>query len=353
MVEHLTEGDLRRWIDEPESLTPDAQAHARACDRCSALTGELQSNAAFARRMLQGEVHLTARRSKWQDRPIYRSIAAAAAAAILICGFIFTPLGGYASAFLTIFQPKEFVPINVTSADLRQLRVSPQAGELGTMRVIRRQRMRPFSSVAAARAQMIFTPRLPQKIPSEIGRRRSFIVGSPAVYQYTFSAAKAASFEAKSRRRLPPMPPGLNGTTVTVRIGEMFGANYGVSKIGGDSDEPKAGLTVVQLQIPTVSSKGASFQQLERYMLAMPGISADLAQQIRALGDLQNQMPVPVNISKQNAQQVAVDGVRGLAIGDNTGLGAGVVWEKNGLVYGVLGGALTMDQVLAVANDLR
>jgi hypothetical protein len=46
------------------------------------------------------------------------------------------------------------------------------------------------------------------------------------------------------------------------------------------------------------------------------------------------------------------DRVDGVAVGDNTGLGAGVIWIKSGTVYGVAG-TLKQDAILAIANGLK
>ena len=51
------------------------------------------------------------------------------------------------------------------------------------------------------------------------------------------------------------------------------------------------------------------------------------------------------------AQSVRVQNVSGTAIGDNTGLGAGVIWIKKGVVY-VVAGTITVDQAVAIANAL-
>jgi hypothetical protein len=40
-----------------------------------------------------------------------------------------------------------------------------------------------------------------------------------------------------------------------------------------------------------------------------------------------------------------------VAVGDNTGLGAGVIWIKGGLVYGVAG-TLKQKAILDIANHL-
>jgi hypothetical protein len=45
---------------------------------------------------------------------------------------------------------------------------------------------------------------------------------------------------------------------------------------------------------PTVSSSGADLATLESYLLSQPGISAELAAQIRAIADPSSTLPVPV-----------------------------------------------------------
>jgi len=47
-----------------------------------------------------------------------------------------------------------------------------------------------------------------------------------------------------------------------------------------------------------------------------------------------------------------VQNVDGLALGDNTGLGAGVIWIKGNTVYAVAG-TLKQSQILVIANNLH
>jgi hypothetical protein len=60
---------------------------------------------------------------------------------------------------------------------------------------------------------------------------------------------------------------------------------------------------------------------------------------------------IPVPIQYATSTKVQVQGVQGVALGDNTGAGSAVIWIKNGTVYGVLG-LLKQSQVLSVANQL-
>ena len=81
-------------------------------------------------------------------------------------------------------------------------------------------------------------------------------------------------------------------------------------------------------------------------------MSPALAAQIRAIGDPATTLPIPIPVGQAAAKNVKVHGVTGLFIGDSTGLGSGVLWQQNGLVY-VVGGTLTEAETLAVANSLK
>jgi hypothetical protein len=148
------------------------------------------------------------------------------------------------------------------------------------------------------------------------------------------------------------MPAQLDGTTVRLQSGQVFRAHYEETQPARAKARDARFFELVEAPAPRVTSSGASLDTLERYLLSMPNVSPNLANRIRALGDIQNIVPVPVVINKQTAQRVTVDGAQGLAIGDDTGLGAGVMWQRNGMIY-ALGGPLTMKEIMAVANGLR
>ena len=111
-------------------------------------------------------------------------------------------------------------------------------------------------------------------------------------------------------------------------------------------------LVVAEAAQPRITSTGASVKEIEDYLLAQPGVSPQLASEIRAIGDPSTTLPIPIPMERATAQTVQVQGVSGLAVGDNTGLGSGVIWEKDGVVYGVAG-ALPESQILTIANSLQ
>lgn len=363
---HLTSGELRAMLDEPETFSTEQREHAKACEACRAQAAALGEHAQFADRLLGGEssadtasaYEIVRARAAAPSRLMrfYRPAGALAAAAVLLLVLILTPLGGFARSFLTIFEPKQFQPIEITRADMRSLHLLPQADDVGTQRVVRKPVKRYYDSLEAAQAHTGFALLKPSALPSGFGVVHSYFAYSPGEMTFTFSAAKARAFERRSHKALPPMPQSLDGTTVRLQTGLAFNAHYEASPANPHAAPKRASDTryfeLVEAQAPRVTSTGASLDVLEKYLLSLPNVTPDLARQIRALGDIQNTVPVPVVIDKQTARRVTVGGAQGLAIGDNTGLGAGVMWQKNGVVY-VVAGPLRMDEIMAVANGLR
>jgi len=164
------------------------------------------------------------------------------------------------------------------------------------------------------------------------------------------------------------MPGNIDGSSVQVSTGAAVVSTYGMpdttnvgaakataSKVKSDSEaiESMGSILVIgQSTAPVVTSSGVSAADLESYLLAQPGISPDLANAIRAIGDPTSTLPIPVPVSKATSHTVQVQGVSGISVADSTGLGGGIIWVKNGLVYGVAG-TFSENDLLAVANSLH
>jgi hypothetical protein len=138
---------------------------------------------------------------------------------------------------------------------------------------------------------------------------------------------------------------------------EIFGnLNTGAgASSGGSSGAPQVNLpqlVVGESTAPVVTSSSVTTQQLENYLLAQPGVSPQLAAAIRAIKDPSTTLPIPIPVEYATSSPVKVQGVSGVALGDNTGLGAGVIWIKGNLVYGVAG-TLKQTAILDVANHLH
>jgi hypothetical protein len=172
---------------------------------------------------------------------------------------------------------------------------------------------------------------------------------------FTFDAAKAAAAAAKAGKSLPKMPSGMDGSKLTVTVGpaviEVFG-NLNSSAASDPTQLNLPQLIVGESTAPVVTSSGVTTKQLEDYLLAQPGVSPQLAAAIRAIKDPSTTLPIPIPVQYATSKTVPVQNVQGLALGDNTGLGAAVIWIKDGTVYGVAG-TLKQDVVLDLANHLK
>jgi anti-sigma factor RsiW len=392
-VLHPSDGTLRRFRDEPRAVSDAVANHLDACGRCRARlaalgaaaseaetalspTGELpvdpRGALAVVRARTFGETGRPRQRglTAWvqANRQVAVPLGALAAAALLILLVAVTPLGTLAQNFLAIFEPRQFVAIPVTRGDLEQLRALPELGAYGTMREGTRPSTASVSTPRAAAFLAGMPVRVPTFIPPGVPRIAQYGVMGRTSAAFTFSAARAAAAAAASGKPLPPMPPRLDGSSLIASIGPVVVASYGISSDPRTlrrramhyrrrmdlEDRVAAGpmMVVVAAAVPHVSSTGASVREIESYLLQQPGVPPKLAAEIAAIGDPATTLPIPIPIEREVAQRVIVEGVAGLGILDNTGIGSGVLWQRNGIIYAVAG-TLRARDILAVANSLR
>jgi hypothetical protein len=256
---------------------------------------------------------------------------------------------------LSVFQPSAVRAISVTPADMKALRGLPPLEGFGTVRGTRTPGVEEVASVTDAGAGTGFALRLPANIDATLRKNVRYQVTTRVRTSFTFSAAKAAAWASEHKVALQPMPAGLDGTTYTATIDPLALVTYGVSPTGPRNARgmPRGSfVAVMQARVPSVSSTGATVETLARWFSMQPGIPPQLAAQVRAIGDPTQTLPIPVRFDKQTAADVTVDGVKGLAVGDETGIGSAIVWMKDGKMYAV-GGTLTQSGALAIANDLQ
>jgi len=250
--------------------------------------------------------------------------------------------------------------VQVSVADLQSLN---GLGDFGTLTWTTKPEPQLVSSAAeAATVSGLHVP-VVGTLPSGVSSNVTYAAMPAAVGVFTFDAATAAATAAKAGKTLPKMPAGMDGSKLTVTVGpavvEIFGtlnaAGVGTLNAAGAADASQ--LSLPQLVVgassaPVVTSTGVTTQQLEDYLLSLPGVSPKLAAAIRAVKDPSTTLPIPIPIEYATSKSVTVQGVGGVAVGDNTGLGAGVIWIKSGTVYGVAG-ALKQDAILGIANGLK
>lgn len=286
-------------------------------------------------------------------RQLIRPLVGVAAAAAIAGAIVATPVGSAAQGFLTVFTPKQIAVVPVTQSELRTL---PNLRDYGT--IVQPAHVRPITvdSLTAADARAGFSVVTPASLPDGVGAP-SYAVMPSESGSFTFSAAKARETAARKGQTLPAMPANIDGSSIQITTGTAVVATYPSTKgtttvkTGGKTEEMPA-LVVGQMAAPTIQSTGVSARELEQYLLAQPGISPNLAQAIRDIGDPSSTLPIPIPVNKAASHPVQVQGVTGLSLADSTGIGGGIIWEKNGMIYGVAG-TYPESELLTIANSLR
>ncbi|HEY8740527.1 MAG TPA: hypothetical protein VIN56_08045 [Candidatus Dormibacteraeota bacterium] len=383
-MSHLNDGVLRRMQDEPATTTAADSQHFESCDDCRRRFEQVGAEAAGVssllavpdnrvepdvallrmRRRVAGEPapgpSATAWLSRLRQRRGFRPLAAGLVTVGLMVGLVAT---GVAEGVVQTFQPKQFVAVPVSSDSLKSL---PDLSQFGTYEVSRSPTFRSASSPEdAVSGTTLGRLLVAGPLPSTVTGLPQYERFSQVQASFTFSADKARAYAQSKGKALPAMPDGINGTRVSATAGPGVLTIYGAPSLGGAPAGSAAApattnkherlsiptLAIVQMTTPKVVSSGASVRVLEGYLTSLPGVPADLAAEIGQIGDPTSTLPVPVPTG-QGSHQVDIMGQGdGLFVGDSTGLGAGVIWQKDGVLYAVVG-TLNEKDVVSIARGL-
>jgi hypothetical protein len=285
----------------------------------------------------------------------------AAAAGVVIVASALT-LSGVAESVLKIFEPKSVVAVPLTQGDLNYLgqacaglNLQECMGAYGTFVWTTPPQPKEANSRGEASAEAGFSALAPTSLPSSVTGDPRYGVINRSSATFTFSADSTRLAAARLNRTAPPLPANIDGSKLFITGGpavvQIWGAPAGTTGATGTRPDVPT-LVVGQAKAPTVSSDGITVDELRSYLLSQPGISPQLAAAIRAIGDPSSTLPVPVPAELAISHPVTVQGVQGLYVGDNTGIASAVIWQKDGMMFEVIG-SFTESQALAIANSMR
>jgi hypothetical protein len=357
-------------VDDPDAHTGADARHLETCPDCKAryetVAGDARAiTSLLAAPLLKVDVASAFNRVRSAPaaprfgfrlpvmRPGSRPVVLALAATIALAGLIVTAIaqGG------TILTPTTVEPVPITVADMQAL---SQLSAYGTLTWTTKPNLQIVTSAAEAESISGLKPPTVAKLPAGVSSTVTYAATPKAVAVFTFSKDKAATAASSAGKKLPALPAGIDGAQMTVSIGPA------VAEIYGNMTPPKAGTDMTQADLPTMvivksyapvaTSTQVSAQQLEDYLLSVPGISPELAKAIKAIGPGGTTLPVPVPVQYATSSKVKVNvpggkTVDGVALGDNTGVGAGVVWVNNSFVYAIAG-TIKLSDALELANHL-
>ncbi len=282
-------------------------------------------------------------------RAVRRPVTVAVTAGLVVVG---GTAAAAAADWLPIFHTEKVTAVQISRADLdRFTGLTDQLGRFSELSaygsvVAPRQVVPdqvPDAAAAAARTGLV----IPQvaRLPQGVEGNPSYQVVDRQTMDFTFSAAAAARSARAQGVTLPPMPAGLDGTRLRIDGGP------GVAEVWGQPSGVPT-LVVVRAKAPTAGSQGAPLEVIRGYLLSMPGISSQLAEQLRTVSGDGTTLPIPVPTELATSSPADVGGVRATVLQSRNGMGAAVIWVKGGELNVVLG-PLSQDEVLAVARGLR
>jgi hypothetical protein len=359
-------------VDDPDAIAGPDREHFAGCAGCKARFETMNSDAQNAQALLAAPAatfdadaayrRLVAQPAKPRFgfhlpilRPASRAMVMALALVVMVAVAVTAAVN-----VSEIFKPQTVQTVSVSVLDIQSL---PDLQNYGDFKFS--QQPSPQIGISKSDAEKVagFSAPDAKTLPSGVTSATNITYGamSQVTATFTFNAAKAQAAAAAQGKTLPKMPAGMDGSTLTMVVGPVIVELYGnlPSESPSTSTTSETSTTLPSLprlviaasKSPVVTSTGVTTKQLEDYMLAQPGITPGLAADIKAIGDPTHTLVIPVPIQYATSKQVNVQGVQGVALGDNTGLGSAVIWIKNGTVYFV-GGSLKQDSAITVANAL-
>lgn len=390
-------GLLRAYLDRelPVRQADEVGRHLADCADCRGMLAELEKTASLvksrldalapveASRPAEPAVALARLRRKAERRPSWTSrlraglgdlagglaparLAAAAAAVALVGALSFQPVRLAAQDFLNVFRVQQVTAVRVDPAVLPSL---PTPEDLGTITMTSKPDFKA-TTLEDAGKQAGLKPRTIGRLPAGFASQPIVMASQPVEGSFTYDLQKVEAYYQK--RGIAGKPPAeLGGLTIKGSAPSVVMLLYGdqraldeMKKLAASAEagQPPSGeksaassaqslrfLTLAQVRSPRVEVAGnVDVKKLRDDMLASGAFPPELAAQLAAIQDWQNTLPVPV--LEGTSKDVTVDGVHGVLVSNDNGEQA-LIWQKDGVVYGLFGSVAEAD-VLAAASSL-
>jgi hypothetical protein len=363
---HLTEGVLRRLLDEPAGVSDADRQHVAGCPQCLNALAAAREDAVLVGAALASEadvdvdvaaawrrlstalptalpataaerVPAPARAGRLREL-LRRPVVAALAVAMVFAG------AGTAAAndWLPIFRTEKIAPVSLSAADLIAM---PDLSAYGELVMTDEPDVRQVSDAAAAAAESGLDVPEVTELPRGVSGAPAYQVGGKVSATFTFSAERAAQAAAREGRTLPPPPAGLDGSKVRLVAGPGVALTW-------KSDSGAPALLVGRAVAPTASSSGVAFEVVRDYLLSLPGMPDNVAEQLRTFTADGSTLPLPVPADEVTSRPSMVNDVPATVLQTRNRALAAVVWVDRGAVTAVAG-SLDDDEVLSIARGLK
>ncbi|MDP2663003.1 MAG: hypothetical protein Q8R28_19990 [Dehalococcoidia bacterium] len=282
---------------------------------------------------------VTIRLPRWVPVTLVILVALSAAFALI------PPLRTAAQDPLGIFRVKRFATITIDPSTIPSAKADPTA--FGSLTIGQMPSVTAVSSFQEAQASVDFPIRSPKSLPAGMTSPSKIGVSKEGRFSYTIDLQKAREYLAGLGVSVTNLPAGVDGATIKLTIPAQVVANY------GPADGVGPALVLSQGHSPVLEAPpGLDVDQLRSQILALPGLPPELVSQLQSLQDWQNTAVIPLPKQGGTSQEVSVDGgMKGLLLQGKGTDGQALLWERNGIIYG-LAGNVASDQLTAAANSL-
>lgn len=281
----------------------------------------------------------------------------AAVAAVLIALLLLPDASVLANEFLALFRVQHFQPVTVDPQSLGTELVT-ELQNFSDVQLPSNVNNRSNLNQAQVQKSIHFSLLLPSQLPSGVGHAMQFNLISGGKAVFTFDAAKARAYLARTGQSSVSIPSQLDGAPFSIIINPGAMVNYFnscQSSSDKTSQQCSGGKTfsVIEIPSPVVQATGkASLKDLRDFLLSLPKQSAQMRNLLQQIDLNTGTVPLPIP-SEVNAQQVTTHGTSGILLADNSMSLAAVLWQTQGIIYVVASATNNSSQLLDAANSLH
>lgn len=290
--------------------------------------------------------------------PCWRVAISGFAAALVLMLVVGTPQGrGAAAKFLAEFRGERLAGMSLSTGQIANIQETlSELQHLGTVQGMDTAlEPRAMASVAEA-SQFVGFPLMepdPATLPEGISDTPAEVRVMPAhQVRFTFDREKALAYYESIGQRDVSLPERFDGASLVVNTPPAVLMQY--RHTGQTTDGPLSlGLLIGQAGVIAVSAEGAvTLDELRDFLLELPGLSPETAQQLRTIDEWRTTLPLPIPADQIAWERATIAGSSGLLLNDNTGLGSAALWQRDGRIYAIAG-AIEAEEIKRVADTLR
>jgi hypothetical protein len=284
----------------------------------------------------------------WQR---WRLTLGGVAAALAVTLALATPEGQAAAAsFLAQFRSQRLAIVTFDPNQARQTGLF-RFEQLGTVKNSQpNQSARPTEVAnvqeAVSRAGFPILQPDPATLPDSAAKTPKVRFSPGSETRLTFDKQKARAYFDSIDRKDLALPDKMNGATLVVALPPIAMLEYSTA-------DNKPAVMIGQARELQVGVEGnASLDEIRTFLLGLPNVPPDLAQQLRSMQDWTTTLPIPVPVDRTTWQETTIAGAPAYILNDNTGLGSGVIWQRDGRIIGVAG-PMKATELRRIAESLK